>query len=76
MQLIPATAHKTEPHVTPMRLLMPDDFTELNVVAWRVEPGVPDPQNPLLEPEMPWDGGGIMAHGTVAKDPIDGKWKT
>jgi len=58
-----------------MRLLMPDDFSELNVVGWRVEQAVPAPENPLLEPAMPWDGGGIMAHGTVAKDPLDGKWK-
>ncbi|MCW5548214.1 MAG: hypothetical protein KIT44_04550 [Opitutaceae bacterium] len=56
-------------------LLMPDDFESLNLVAWRVEEGVPDPANPLLEPEMPWDSGGIMAHGTVLHDPMDGLWK-
>lgn len=56
-------------------LLMPDDFESLHLVSWRVELGVPDPNNPLLEPKMPWDAGGIMAHGTVLHDPIDGKWK-
>ncbi|HRJ46053.1 MAG TPA: hypothetical protein PKY38_01735 [Opitutaceae bacterium] len=54
---------------------MPDDFESLKLVAWRVEPGKPDANNPLLEPEMPWDSGGIMAHGTVLRDPIDGLWK-
>jgi len=24
---------------------------------------------------MPWDSGGVMAHGTVLRDPIDGLWK-
>jgi len=56
-------------------LLMPDDFESLQLVSWRVELGVPDPGNPLLEPGRPWDAGGIMAHGTVLHDPIDGKWK-
>lgn len=56
-------------------LLMPDDFEALQLVAWRVEVGVPDPHNPLLEPAMPWDSGGVMAHGTVLHDPIDGLWK-
>jgi len=58
-----------------MPLLMPDDFENLQLVSWRVEQGVPDPHNPLLEPAMPWDSGGIMAHGTVLRDPIDGLWK-
>ncbi|MGH2644275.1 MAG: hypothetical protein ACRDE2_10020, partial [Chitinophagaceae bacterium] len=56
-------------------LLMPDDFDSLFLVAWRQELGVPDPRNPLLTPAMPWDSGGIMAHGTVLHDPIDGLWK-
>jgi hypothetical protein len=56
-------------------LLMPDDFDTFRLVSWRVEQGVPDPHNPLLVPTMPWDGGGIMAHGTVIHDPIDGLWK-
>ena len=55
-----------------MPLLMPDDFESLKLVYWRVEEGAPDPHNPLLEPAMPWDSGGIMAHGTVLLDPIDG----
>jgi len=58
-----------------MRLLMPDDFESFHIATWRVEMGVPDPHNPLLEPAMPWDSGGIMAHGTVLHDPIDGLWK-
>lgn len=56
-------------------LLMPGDFESLHLVAWRVEQGVPDPNNPLLEPARPWDAGGIMAHGTVLRDPLDGLWK-
>ncbi len=58
-----------------MPLLMPDDFESLKLVAWRVEEGEQDQNNPLLEPAMPWDSGGIMAHGTVLLDPIDGLWK-
>lgn len=56
-------------------LLMPDNFDSLYYVSWRLEEGTPDPKNPLLEPAMPWDAGGIMAHGTVLHDPIDGLWK-
>jgi hypothetical protein len=56
-------------------LLMPDNFDSLLLVSWRVEQGVPDPGNPLLTPAMPWDSGGVMAHGTVLRDPIDGLWK-
>ncbi len=55
--------------------LMPSDFDDLDLVAWRVEQGEPDPSNPLLEPEMPWDDGCVFAHGTVLRDPIDGLWK-
>lgn len=58
-----------------MPLLMPDDFSEFRTVFWRVEPAVPDAQNPLVEGEMPWDRGGVMTHGTVLKDPIDGRFK-
>ena len=58
-----------------MPLLMPDDFESFQLVSWRVEQGVPDSHNPLLEPKMPWDSGGVMAHGTVLHDPIDGLWK-
>jgi hypothetical protein len=58
-----------------MPLLMPDNFDSMLLVSWRVEQGVEDPHNPLLEPAMPWDSGGIMAHGTVLHDPIDGMWK-
>ena len=58
-----------------MPLLMPDDFEQMNLVSWRVEQGRPDPKNPLLESKMPWDAGGVMSHGTVLHDPIDGLWK-
>jgi hypothetical protein len=58
-----------------MPLLMPDDFSELHLVAWRVEPATLDPDNPLIEGEMPWDSGGIGIHGSVFKDPFNGKWR-
>ncbi len=58
-----------------MPLLMPDDFAELRLCGWRVEPGTPDPQNPLIEGEMPWDRGGVGIHGSVFKDPLTGRWK-
>ena len=59
----------------PLPFLMPSDFQSLSRVAWRVEEGEQDEQNPLLEPEMPWDIGGVFSHGTVLKDPVDGRWK-
>jgi len=55
--------------------LMASDFDELDLVAWRIEQGNPDPNNPLLEPEVPWDAGGVFSHGTVLRDPLDGLWK-
>lgn len=58
-----------------MPLLMPDDFSEMKLMAWRVERGQLDPQNPLIEGEMPWDAGGVGIHGTVFKDPVDSCWK-
>src|SRR5215813_3691710 len=58
-----------------MPLLMPDDFAELQLGGWRVEPGTPDPHNPLLEGQMPWDRGGVGIHGSVFKDPLDRRWK-
>jgi hypothetical protein len=58
-----------------MPLLMPDDFSELNLVAWRIEPGQPDTHNPLIEGEMPWDAGGIGIHGCVFKDLIAKRWR-
>jgi len=63
------------PATNRMPLLMPDNFESLILVSWRVEEGLPDPHNPLLEPAMPWDSGGVMAHGTVLLDPLDGLWK-
>jgi hypothetical protein len=56
-------------------LLIPDDFAELRLCGWRVEPGTPDPRNPLIEGEMPWDRGGVGIHGSVFKDPLDQRWK-
>lgn len=58
-----------------MPLLMPDDFSDLHLTAWRVERGEPDANNPLIEGEMPWDLGGVGVHGCVLKDPIDGLFK-
>src|SRR5438128_2232093 len=58
-----------------MPLLLPEDFAELRLCGWRVEPGKPDPQNPLIEGETPWDRGGVGIHGSVFKDPIDKRWK-
>lgn len=55
--------------------LMASDFEDLDLVAWRTEEGKPDRDNPLLEPETPWDVGGVFSHGTVLLDPIDGLWK-
>ncbi len=52
-----------------------DDFAQRINVGWRVEPGAPDPANPLIEPEHPWDDGCPFSHGTVLIDPTDGKWK-
>jgi hypothetical protein len=59
----------------PLPFLMAEDFEDLDFCAWRVEPGRPDAHNPLVEPAMPWDAGGVLAHGTVLHDPIDGLWK-
>lgn len=52
-----------------------DDFAERVNIGWRIEPGVPDPANPLIEPKHPWDAGSPFSHGTVLIDPLDGKWK-
>ncbi len=52
--------------------LQTSDFTDLDLVAWRVEQGTPGDNNPLLEPKRPWDEGGIFSHGTVLRNPIDG----
>jgi hypothetical protein len=59
----------------PLPFLMAEDFEDLDFCAWRIEQGRPDPHNPLVEPAMPWDAGGVLAHGTVLHDPIDGLWK-
>ena len=49
----------------PLPFLMAEDFEDLDFCAWRIEPGHPDPHNPLLEPAMPWDAGGVLAHATI-----------
>ncbi len=58
-----------------MPLLMPDDFSELHLCGWRVEAAEPDPENPLIEGETPWDRGGVGICSSVFKDPINGRWK-
>src|ERR1700731_3698156 len=70
----PAEAKKPAP-AKPLPFLMAEDFEDLDFCAWRIEPGQPDAHNPLVEPAMPWDAGGVLAHGTVLRDPIDGLWK-
>ncbi len=55
--------------------LIGSDFTERRNVAWRVELGQPDTNNPLVEPAEPWDAAHPFLHGTVLRDPIDGLWK-
>ncbi len=53
-----------------------DDFVEHMNIAWRVEQAELDPNNPLIEPKYPWDSASAcFGHGTVLKDPIDGKYK-
>jgi len=57
-------------------IILADDFVEHHKIAWRIEQAVPDPENPLLEPKVPWDSGVVgCGHGTALKDPIDGKFK-
>ena len=78
--LLPATRVFADKELDPsgdraLSFLMASDFEDLNLVAWRIEEGKPDSNNPLLEPEMPWDVGGVFSHGTVLRDPIDGLWK-
>lgn len=58
-----------------MPLLMPDDFSELHLIGWRVEQAEPDASNPLIEGDTPWDAGGVGIHGSVFKDPVNGLWK-
>ena len=54
---------------------MAQDFSDMEMVAWRVEQGQSDSHNPLVAPKFPWDIGSVMGHGTVLHDPIDGRWK-
>ena len=55
--------------------LIGSDFSSRRNVAWRVELGQHSPSNPIIEGTMPWDNGGPLQHGTVLRDPLDGKWK-
>lgn len=53
-----------------------DIFEEHCRVAWRVEQATPDPANPLLVGEYPWDDATpAVGHGTILLDPIDNKFK-
>jgi hypothetical protein len=57
-------------------MIYADDFVERANIGWRIEQAQPDPNNPLLVPEKPWDSGSpCIGHGTVLKDPVDGQFK-
>jgi len=57
-------------------MMFADNFSERCNVGWRVEQATLDPNNPLLEPEYPWESAApCIGHGTVLKDPMDGKFK-
>jgi len=63
------------PRTNCLSMLLNDDIADCDTLAFRVEPAVPDPANPRLEPHVPWDSEAVVAHGTFGKDPIDGLWK-
>jgi hypothetical protein len=77
LTLLPAfdAVNGAEEVETRLPLLMPDDFAELRLCGWRVETATPDPHNPLIEGEMPWDRGGVGIHGSVFQDPIARRWR-
>ena len=57
-------------------MILADDFIEHEKIGWRIEPAAEFANNPLLEPKYPWDDGVVgCGHGTVLKDPIDGRFK-
>jgi hypothetical protein len=57
-------------------ILFEDLFDQHYRVGWRIEEAKPDPSNPLLEGSNPWDDATpAVGHGTILKDPIDGKFK-
>ena len=56
-------------------LIFEDRFAQRRNMAWRVEPGRLDANNPLMIGEYPWDQSTPFYNGTVLKDPIDGLWK-
>ena len=56
-----------------MPLLMPDDFSDLHLVAWRVEPGTPDPDNPPL---VRWESPRLCRGGSKSlTDPAVFGWE-
>ena len=57
-------------------MILSDTFAETRNLAWRMEPGRKDPNNPLMSPKFPWDSGCVFSHGTTLIDPIDGLWKS
>lgn len=56
-------------------IILADDFQQHFKIAWRVEQGLLDRSNPLVEPEYPWDDGLVFCTGDVRRDPLDGKFK-
>ena len=55
-------------------IIFADDFDQRSNIAWRVEPA--KDRQVLLEPRYPWDSASTCTgHGTVLRDPIDGRWK-
>ena len=58
-----------------LAMILEDDIAEQEQVGWRLESGILDSNNPMIEPKYPWDSGATFSHGTFALDPIDGLWK-
>ena len=56
-------------------MILDTDVADQDGIAWRLESALPDPNNPLMEPTLPWDSGAVFSHGTFLRDPIDGLWK-
>src|SRR5262249_35116105 len=71
----PWLEHTRAAEKQPLPFLRAEVFGALDFCPWRIEPGQADLHTPLVEPAMPWDAGGVLAHGTVLRDPIDGLWK-
>ena len=58
-----------------LSFIIDEDIAQRDKVGWRMERAVLDSNNPLMEPQYPWDSGAVFSHGTVQIDPIDGLWK-